>query len=472
MSLKFGTSGIRGLAVDFTTDEIDRYVYAFVEHLRETRRDCDRVLVAGDLRESTPRIKACVESALRAEGVLPVDCGVVPTPVLAYACVDQKRPGIMITGSHIPADRNGMKFYFKDREILKQDEQAIVSAAARYSPPETMKVKKASSNFEAFGATFDAQEKFLERCKGVFEGISRPLAGKRVLFYAHSTVARELFPQLLKQLGADVESFDASETFIPVDTESTQSLKWLGEKTVRSKADVLISCDGDADRPLMIDEKGEIIPGDLICTIAARSLEATDIVYPVSCNTSIEKGGFFQNCVKTKIGSPFVVEAMLELMKQPGKRVVGFEANGGFLLGSRIHDLDPLLTRDSFLPVLLVLKESIRKNIPISELVKQVRISFTESRLIKDFPQERTRKIYQQLDEDERSAFKSFESFFGALAAKDSTDGYRFLFKSGEVVHFRPSGNAPEFRIYIEHPDPAQAKSLAERATQWIIDRS
>src|SRR5690606_24462184 len=106
-SLKFGTSGLRGLATDLVGNAARRYVAAFVRHLESTgRAGSGKVYLARDHRESSPAILTDCSVAIRAAGLEPVDCGVLPTPALALHAMALGGAAIMVTGSHIPADRN------------------------------------------------------------------------------------------------------------------------------------------------------------------------------------------------------------------------------------------------------------------------------------------------------------------------------------------------------------------------------
>jgi phosphomannomutase len=126
-SLKFGTSGLRGLSVDLVGTESRRYAAAFVRHLQQQGTVGD-VLVGRDLRTSSPQISASVIASIAALGAKPVDCGELPTPALALEALRRGAPAIMVTGSHIPADRNGLKFYLASGEIDKADEAGILAA--------------------------------------------------------------------------------------------------------------------------------------------------------------------------------------------------------------------------------------------------------------------------------------------------------------------------------------------------------
>ncbi len=125
-SLKFGTSGLRGLVSELTDDVCFAYSKAFFQHLGDAGLAPDTmVLVGQDLRDSSARIaKACMAAAKSLDMEIEY-CGAVPTPALAFRALTTKCPAIMVTGSHIPADRNGLKFYRPDGEIDKSDEAAI-----------------------------------------------------------------------------------------------------------------------------------------------------------------------------------------------------------------------------------------------------------------------------------------------------------------------------------------------------------
>src|SRR5579883_1023298 len=128
--LPFGTSGLRGLARDMTDLECYINTLGVVEFLQQQDglQPGEAIYIAGDLRTSTPRIMRAVAAALANSGCRPVNCGLIPTPALAFYALTQHSPCIMITGSHIPADRNGIKFYKRAGEVLKPDEAAIRGA--------------------------------------------------------------------------------------------------------------------------------------------------------------------------------------------------------------------------------------------------------------------------------------------------------------------------------------------------------
>ena len=123
MDVKFGTSGLRGKADVLLGGAAAAYTRAFCDYCLQAghSRDGEAIFVARDLRESSPKITAQVLAAIRGCGFTPADCGAVPTPALAYYAMARNAPSIMVTGSHIPADRNGLKFYLPEGEIDKEE---------------------------------------------------------------------------------------------------------------------------------------------------------------------------------------------------------------------------------------------------------------------------------------------------------------------------------------------------------------
>ena len=124
MAPKFGTSGLRGLVVELTPDLVADHIHAFLAACPTGTG----LWVGRDLRPSSPDLAAVVLQAARAAGLTTVDCGAVPTPALALAAMNAGAAAVMVSGSHIPADRNGLKFYLPGGEITKADEAAILAA--------------------------------------------------------------------------------------------------------------------------------------------------------------------------------------------------------------------------------------------------------------------------------------------------------------------------------------------------------
>lgn len=452
----FGTSGVRALVADLNTEAVFSYVYAFMQQMRVVHavRDGAVVAVGMDLRPSSPSIATTVCGALQALGYCAEFLGALPTPALALRCLGADIPGMMVTGSHIPFDRNGIKFYSPVGEILKADEQAIVSCPIPLDWLDGLPAVPPLPQLDS-AATLAYVRRNVERFG------AQCLAGQRVGLYEHSAVGREVTKSVLVQLGATVISLGRSDEFVPVDTEAVgkadlaQASAWCE----RHQLDAVVSTDGDGDRPLVFDENGEFVRGDLLGLMCARELGIQRLVVPVSCNTAIEQCGAFKQVVRTRIGSPFVIAGMNDLIGQAAEPVAGFEANGGFLLGASLPGLAALPTRDALLPMLSLLARSARERRGISSLVAELPGRYTYSDRIKDFPNNQSRDYLERLLID-ANLQSSAAGKATPPCSVDTTDGVRMIFADGDIVHLRSSGNAPELRCYAEAACLEEAKAL------------
>ncbi len=468
MSLKFGTSGLRGLSADLVGSPSYVYAAAFAKYLLEEALAAqgDRVLIGYDFRASSPAIAANVRRAVHDAGLVPVDCGTLPTPALAFFGLELGAASMMITGSHIPADRNGIKFYLPSGEITKEDEKAITERAAGIPVPETA---AGDVPFEELGK--DAVARFMQRNRALLA--PEALKGLKVGVYQHSTVARDMLADILTEFGAETVLLGRSETFIPVDTEavSDETRAALKGWSAEHRLDAIVSADGDGDRPLIADETGEPVNGDICGLLAALFLRANRIVTPITSNSGIET-----KCAgtvrRTRVGSPFVIAGMDAEASLDGALVVGFEANGGTLTASDFQvaggTLGALPTRDCFLPILAVLAMVKAANGPLSAVTAALGLNATAADRLQDFAQEKSAAIMSWLTEDEGNLAR-FLKPVGVPATIDTLDGLRITLEDGSVVHFRPSGNAPEMRCYVEASNPELCKRLLESGLNLLV---
>jgi phosphomannomutase len=300
------------------------------------------------------------------------------------------------------------------------------------------------------------------------------LQGKKIGIYQHSAVGRDVLIEIFSGLGADVTPLGFSDTFIPVDTEAIrdEDVALAREWSAENGFDTIISTDGDSDRPLISDENGIWLRGDVAGILAAKYLGADSVSTPVSCNSAVEKCGWFREVRRTKIGSPFVVASMIEASFSGCKSVVGYEANGGFLTNSDIQiagkELRALPTRDAVLPVLGIILLSIKEKKSISALLSDLPQRFTASGRIQDFPAEEGRRILDRFD-DLSEIDDVFGEVFDQVKSVDRTDGLRVTFETGEVLHMRPSGNAPEFRCYNEADSEERVQEMQELSMEILL---
>lgn len=537
VTLRFGTSGLRGLVRDMSDLEVYVNTRGFLRFLVESgaARPGDTVAVAEDLRatdpstglESSPRIARAVARAARDAGFSALHCGRVPTPALACFAMHedagkQAMPCVMVTGSHIPADRNGIKFYGSRGEVLKDDEAGILAGVAACRAEEYAR-DAASTPFDArgmFRASLPtepidpaAERLYEQRYTEPFAG-QTPLRGLRVVHYQHTAVGRDLLARILAALGAEVIPEGRSDTFVPIDTEdvTAEDEARYRRMVTGHGADALVSTDGDGDRPLIVDETGRFHRGDVVGLVTAELLGARFAAVPVTVSDALDlhlAGHAAPMAVaRTRIGSPYVIAAMQRALAAGRSGVVGWEANGGFLTGSPVRfgegTLAPLPTRDATLPIVAPLLAAARDGVRLSEIFAALPRRATRAGLIDAFPPEASEAILAAfrpaaagiravrfsdtgtmiVREDGqpqpasgadatplRACRDALERFFtaalgfGGITRIDYTDGVRVSFQGGDIAHLRPSGNAPQLRIYAVSDTRERADAIVALAT-------
>ena len=485
----FGTSGARGLVKDMTERVCYAYTLGFIQYLKQTQQLAKHtpIALAGDLRDSTPAILNACARAIKDSGIKVINTGFIPTPAVALYGLQHQCPVIMVTGSHIPDDRNGIKFYKLAGEILKEDERLIKEQLIDLSDAMFNEQGQFTEPQDALGEVDNtALDEYIERYRQLFSDNAdsrlKALSGFKVGVYQHSGVARDILPDLLEYLGAEVIKLGYSQQFIPVDTEAVReedvrlARQWVQEFQLHA----IVSTDGDADRPLIADETGRWLRGDIAGLLCARYLHIEHLVTPVSSNTCAEKSGAFADIKRTRIGSPYVIEAMNQYVKDHCAAVAGYEANGGFLLATPVHRndylLSPLPTRDAVVVLLSLLYAAIESQCSLSELSAQLPQRVTYSARLKNFATESSQQLlekytcgsYEQNKAAIEADFPLLIEKLGGISAIDTTDGLRISFENEDIIHFRPSGNAPEFRCYSESGTEANAAEINRIALQRV----
>jgi phosphomannomutase len=372
-----------------------------------------------------------------------------------------------------------------------------------------------------------AEETYVHRYLRSFTGGG--LSGLRVLVYQHSAVGRDILPRILGELGAEVVSAGRSDTFVSIDTENIteEQLDRLEEFAVAAEArggplHAIVSTDGDSDRPLVTamlpaaevqpgGRRVRFLPGDLLGIVVAEYLRADGAAVPISANDAVEQRMAERGVLlaKTKIGSPYVVSALDELRRDGlRERIVGWEANGGFLTGSDIAlsagMLAALPTRDATLPILVNLFAAAEQRIGLAALWNRLPARFGRAGLIDNVPVAVSQAILARLIppgdvievefDNEGSVYDrsrpnatptlvaepaiadwqqrkvTLTRFFTAALGFDDIvrinvlDGVRVYCRNGDVAHIRPSGNAPQLRIYANSDSQARADQIVELA--------
>jgi phosphomannomutase len=496
-NLGFGTSGRRGEVVHLTQLEIYLNSLGELEYLQSLPRSEGGIVkgeafyFAHDLRPSSTGIvegrggiAQAIVAAMEAAGMTPVNLGAIPTPALTYYALSQGKGSIMVTGSHIPFDRNGYKLNTSIGELLKDHEGPVNESVAvvrnrLYGQNADASLFNPSGMFKSGhrnlpSAQPTARRAYIERYTSFFK--SQSLAGLRLMVYQHSAVGRDLLVDLLRELQAKVIPAGRREDFVAIDTENIQATQVAAiQKLVdeHGPVDAVISADGDSDRPLLLgvtNGKVKFFPGDLLGMVTAEYLQADAVVVPVSSNDAVERGQLAAVLEpKARIGSPYVIAGMAAAAAKGRKRVCGWEPNGGFLVGSDMGALRKLATRDAVLPILCALFDAHVLGLTLAERFALLPKRFSRAALLPNFPQAVGRRIVAEFSGDGAEVRERLQKLMpselglGNITRIDHTDGVRMTFASGDVIHFRPSGNADELRVYAVADTEERAETLAAR---------
>ncbi|MDE1815416.1 MAG: phosphoglucosamine mutase [Thaumarchaeota archaeon] len=437
MARLFGTNGVRGVFGDtLTLDFVSDITSSIGTFFRK-----GPILVGYDGRDSSKILSKIVCSSLGALGLDSMLCGLVPTPCLQYATKKLGYGGgIMITASHNPPEYNGLKPTASDGvEISRQDELKV----------ETIYFKKRWHTLENPGSTGHDSRAI----KTYLDGIKSKVNSKRIRKQKFK-VALDLgngaqavtAPLLCKELGCNVvainEKIDGK--FPGRGSEPTpQNLGRLSHMVVKSGADLGIAFDGDGDRSIFCDNKGNILTGDRSALLISRFLltehPRSKVVTTINSTSAIEQiaKGTDSTVLRTRVGS---VEVSRKMVQE--KALIGFEENGGFMYGRHNQ------VRDGAMTLALVLDLLSKTNMTMAEEMSSLPQSFTTKGKI-ECSKDDFKKILHTLKNE---PYK-----------KDLTDGIKMFLDNSSWVMVRLSGTEPIARIYAE--------SSSEDKLEQIFDK-
>lgn len=435
----FGTSGIRGDARVFFSNQfcfdIGRAFAIFLEKysLRGT------VAVGMDPRPSSQRIKESFLAGLQKEGRKTFDEGITPVPAINYILIidDSLAGSAMITGSHIKKESNGIKFFTFKKEILKEHEREIEDIYGTIKEEAPF-----SKEFVVINKENEADRVYK---KMLLELADLPYPKWKVVLDFSNGCQTKIIPTLSKEIGIEAifmnDSLDPDK-FIARDTETEGALVQLQERVRREEADMGIAFDPDGDRVVFVDEDGNFIPGDYTGSLIAQYSDTPVVVTPINTSQVVEHIG--KPVIRTKVGSPYVVQAM-----ENNKATYGFEANGGGF------SKDIMMSRDGGSTTIKVLNLLKKTKKTLGELIN-ILPRFFLYRVKVECPMSLNHNILERAE----NKFKGIKI--------EKIDGLKIWLTSSTWILFRPSSNAPEFRVFAESKTKEEAQKLGEEGMKFV----
>ncbi|MBC8252158.1 MAG: phosphoglucosamine mutase [Candidatus Nitrosopelagicus sp.] len=434
MKKLFGTNGVRGVfSEDFSLEFINDLIMSLSSYFKK-----GKILVGYDGRHSSPIIAKIVSSALNYSGLDCYMAGLVPTPCLEYAIKKLGYDGgLMITASHNPPQYNGIKpIAYDGVEISREDEQKI----------EQIFDEKNWNNIGTFGKTFEETNTISTYIDGITSLLNMDVIRDKKFKVcldlgngAQSVTAKKL----CEKLGCDVNTINETidGDFPGRGSEPTpQNLNELSKLVVETNSDFGIAFDGDGDRSIFCDEKGQILTGDssalLLCDYLLNQYPNSQVVTCLNSGNTIEKivEKSDSRVVRTKVGSVEVSRRMVN-----DGALIGYEENGGFMFGKHNH------VRDGGMTLALMLDLLSKSKSNLSEKIKNLPPSFTTKT-----------KIECSLEQSEVIISELLKEF----PDSDTSDGIKIHVDENNWVMIRSSGTEPIIRIYGESNSQQNLDSL------------
>lgn len=444
MNRLFGTNGVRGLAnsdmnINLAID-LGRAIGTFFKE--------GELAIASDTRTSSDMLRNAVTAGVLSTGMSVCDLGVVPSPALQFAVKNGGyNGGIIITASHNPPEFNGIKVIDPEGlELARSDEEQIESNyfARTFKTASWESIGKINSDDQWSG-------RYIE---GILSQLDVDAIREKefsVVLDCANGASFQTSPDLFSKLGCRLRTLNEEPDgrFPGHPSEPTpENLKDISQAVIEMGADLGIAHDGDADRTIFFDEKGNFLQGDKSLSLMAGHIlrrKKGIVVTPVSSSSCVEDvvSGNGGEILYSRVGAPIVARTMLEK-----GAVFGGEENGGMIFPEHQYCRDGAMAAAKVVEMLALTGES------LSELVSGLPVYYTTKTKI-TCPDEKKPEALAKMAE--------------AVSSEniDKTDGLK-IYVDSEWVLIRPSGTESIIRVYAEAKSEEQADMLAERYSKIL----
>ena len=442
----FGTNGIRGLVNKELTPELVVKVGTAIGTFFKRKN----LLVGYDARTSGPIFAKAVIAGLTATGCNVFSAGMCPTPALQFAVKNHcMGGGVIVTASHNPPEYNGIKVIWQDGIELSHEQETEIEDIF-------FENKAVLADWDKLGTETDLtqiKEEYVEAIKKHVDVSKITEKHYHVVVDAANSVGGLTAPTLLRELGCRVTTINANIDGTFPGRMPEPRPENLRDASITMKAlgaDLGVAFDGDADRSIFIDEKGQAYMGDKTFAIVEKYFllknPGSRIVTPVSSSTLIKEtaDAYKGEIVWVKVGSVTVSQKMKEINAK-----LGGEENGGVFYGPHQS------VRDGAMTTALILEIMANTGAKLSKLVEEQPQYFIEKGKV-DCPENKKEKLLKKLREKIKGKNVS------------TIDGVKIWFDDKSAILVRPSGTEPTYRLYAEAKTQEKALKLVEEYSELV----
>jgi phosphoglucosamine mutase len=443
MGVLFGTDGVRGIANIDLTNELAYKLGKFGAHVITNGKKKSKILIAKDTRISGDMLESAMISGILSSGCDVIKIGVIPTPAVAYLVrYLNADAGIMISASHNPVEFNGIKFFNSEGYKLSDEvenyiEEYIIGNKTLNHISSGSEIGRKTSNDKCIKIYSDY----------IKNTIDLPLNNLKIALDCANGAASVVAPITLKNLGAEVVVINNKPTGLNINDHcGSTSPEDIQKLVLKCNADIGLAFDGDADRLIAVDEKGEIIDGDKIMAICGNHLKnnntlkdntiVSTVMSNIGFDISLKENNL--NTVKTSVGDRYVLEEM-----KKNNYTLGGEQSGHIIF------LEHNTTGDGLLSGVQLINAMLYSNKKLSDLAS----------IMTKYPQV---LINARVDDKVKNNYK-----FDKDIMKEIEKVTQYFKGKGRVL-IRASGTEPLIRVMIEGKDTEEIKTHAEELVKLI----
>lgn len=439
----FGTDGIRGIAGESLTADLSFKVGKALGKLLTEKIEHPKVIIGRDTRISCDMIEQALTAGLTSTGVNVMTVGTIPTPAIAYLTKTiETDSGIMISASHNPYQDNGIKIFGPDGFKLTDNQELEIE----HLIDNTDEIKNAS--FEKIGKLYSGNELTQKYVQHIKQSISGDLSGIKIALDCANGATTGVAPFIFGDLEADIETIGCKPNGINInDNVGSTKINTIANFVKENNVDVGFAFDGDGDRVLAVDSKGNIVDGDKIMFILAKHLkEQGELKDNMVVSTVMSNIGFYKaieenglQSVKTAVGDRYVVEEM-----RNNGYSLGGEQSGHIILMNYATTGDGILTAVKLADIIKTSGKS------LEELAGEVSI----------YPQ----KLVNIKVIDKKSAMEDVEILAECEKVEKELDG------NGRIL-LRASGTENLIRVMVEASSDELTDKYCEQVTKIVREK-